>query len=275
MELLLIKQVLALIGTGISAVTDWKTGYIYDKITYPLILLGILLTLATLNLNFIVNSLIFAGIVFGLGYILYYLGQVGGGDVKLFTALTLLLPYTVEPKLPAFFMVFLVATLINVMLTITLQGTKYLLFEKNKEIGLNKITLGLALAVLSTLYINIIFNLEILTPFGLSLVILPLVGAIFFSVFGEDMTNKTFNGKISIGKLEDGDVLAPQKITKEIKMVLGPKKVLDTSAIKKLKKQGIEKVWIYAYAPPFGPSIFIATLITVIYPNWFLLTFVI
>jgi len=271
MELLLVKQALALIGTGISAITDWKTGYIYDKITYPLIALGILLTILSLNPYFIANTLVMAGLVFVIGYALYYTGQIGGGDVKIFTALTLLLPITVEPGLPAFFMILVVATLINVLGTIAYYGSKYVLYEKKKEVGLSKLIIGIALVLLSIMYTNIILNMQILTTFGVVLVVVPLIAAIFYTVFGDDMNNKTFAKQISMSKVEDGDVLAPNKIDKKIRKILGAKKVLDEAAIKKLKKHKIKKLWIYANAPAFGPSIFIATIITVFYPDWFLL----
>ena len=172
-------------------------------------------------------------------------------------------------------MILIVATLINVLATIAYYGSKYVLHEKNKEIGLNKIIIGIALVLLSIMYVNIILNLEILTNFGMALIIVPLMAAIFYTVFGDDMNNKTFAKQVSISKIEDGDVLAPNKIDKKVRAILGSKKVLDESAIKKLKKYKIKKIWIYTNAPAFGPSIFIATIITVFYPDWFLLMLVI
>lgn len=87
---------IALIGSGIGAYTDFKTGYIYNRLTYSMAALGLLLrsleSLVELNPEPILWSLIGAGVAFSLSYLIYFTGGWGGGDVKLMTAIGILIP---------------------------------------------------------------------------------------------------------------------------------------------------------------------------------------
>ena len=85
----LIQQTALFVGTLTGGATDAKTGYIYDWITYPMIVLGIILSLIQLQW-FNIGS---GAIIFGLLFVVYKLGKIGGGDVKMFTGIALLNPF--------------------------------------------------------------------------------------------------------------------------------------------------------------------------------------
>ena len=88
-DLLLLRQAILLAGCGTAAFTDARTGLILDRITYPMIALGILLNLWEWELA----GLALGAGVFAIGYAVYYMGKLGGGDVKLFTGIAFLLPF--------------------------------------------------------------------------------------------------------------------------------------------------------------------------------------
>lgn len=67
-----------------SAYTDWKTRYLYDYITIPVFLLGLLFAVLTGNVK---ASLIGFALAFGMMFFLALRGGIGGGDVKLSGAL--------------------------------------------------------------------------------------------------------------------------------------------------------------------------------------------
>lgn len=77
---------------SICAVTDILYGKIYNKITYPVILLGVILAIFS---GFMMLKASLVGLL--VGFLLYFLvfmmGGFGGGDVKLMTAVGALMGY--------------------------------------------------------------------------------------------------------------------------------------------------------------------------------------
>ncbi len=94
----LICTVIAIIACIYASYTDLKSGIIQNKLTFSLIALGLILNAVyafiTNNILFIVIGIIFTAVIFALGYIFWKLGAWAGGDVKLFTALAALLPFS-------------------------------------------------------------------------------------------------------------------------------------------------------------------------------------
>lgn len=92
----LICTFIAILACIYASYTDLKRGIIANKLTFPLIALGIVLNgiyaFSTGNLMVLVYTLLFTGTIFVLGYIFWILGAWAGGDVKMFTALAALLP---------------------------------------------------------------------------------------------------------------------------------------------------------------------------------------
>ena len=93
----LISAIIAILACIYASYSDLKHGIIPNKLTFPLIGIGIVLNgfyaLQTGNLWIIIGCLIITGVIFVLGYLFWKLGAWAGGDVKLFTALAALLPF--------------------------------------------------------------------------------------------------------------------------------------------------------------------------------------
>ncbi|MBS3058608.1 MAG: prepilin peptidase, partial [Candidatus Diapherotrites archaeon] len=145
MELLLLREVLVIAATAIAAWTDWKTGNIYDWLTYPLIAIGVVLNL--IELNFLGLGL-GAG-VFAIGYLLYYTGRLGGGDVKLFAGITMALPF-LQGKvyiIPVLLYSALIAVMFfSVYYTVKLARLKKLELKENSKGIFNAAIIAIALA---------------------------------------------------------------------------------------------------------------------------------
>jgi preflagellin peptidase FlaK len=92
----LICTFIAILACIYASYTDLKRGIIANKLTFPLIVFGIILNSVyafwTGNLMILVYTLLFTGTIFVLGYLFWKLGAWAGGDVKMFTALAALLP---------------------------------------------------------------------------------------------------------------------------------------------------------------------------------------
>ncbi|HMK54508.1 MAG TPA: A24 family peptidase C-terminal domain-containing protein [Methanobacteriaceae archaeon] len=93
----LLTTILAIAACLYASYTDMTKGIIPNKLTFPLIGIGIALNgiYAFLIGNpwYWVSCLIITGVIFGLGYLFWKMGAWAGGDVKLFTALAALIPF--------------------------------------------------------------------------------------------------------------------------------------------------------------------------------------
>ncbi|MCE5214832.1 MAG: prepilin peptidase [Methanobacterium sp.] len=91
----LIAVIIAILACFYASYSDIKRGIIPNKLTFPLIGLGLVLNLiyALLigNLWLAVFAAVITVVIFVLGYLFWRMGAWAGGDVKLFTALAALL----------------------------------------------------------------------------------------------------------------------------------------------------------------------------------------
>jgi preflagellin peptidase FlaK len=93
----LIAIIIAVVACIYASYSDLRWGVIPNKLTFPLIGVGILLNgiyyITLGNLLLLLGTLIITFVVFIFGYILWKMGAWAGGDVKLFTALAALIPF--------------------------------------------------------------------------------------------------------------------------------------------------------------------------------------
>lgn len=91
----LIAAIIAVAACLYASYTDFKRGIIPNKLTLPLIVVGLILNgiyaILIDNLLLIISATIITGVIFALGYLFWKMGAWAGGDVKLFTALAALL----------------------------------------------------------------------------------------------------------------------------------------------------------------------------------------
>lgn len=93
----LLTTIIAILACLYASYTDITRGIIPNRLTFPLIGLGIVLNglyaFFIGELWYLMLGLIITGAIFGLGYLFWKMGAWAGGDVKLFTALAALLPF--------------------------------------------------------------------------------------------------------------------------------------------------------------------------------------
>jgi len=77
-----------LVACVAAAIIDHRTGEIPDRLTYTLIATGFAFAILSQTLQ----VLVFFPLLFYIGYFLYQLRAIGGGDVKLLTGLALFSP---------------------------------------------------------------------------------------------------------------------------------------------------------------------------------------
>lgn len=93
----LITTIIAILACLYASYSDLKRGIIPNKLTFPLIGLGLILNgfyaFMIGEIWYIIICAVVTGIIFALGYLFWKMGAWAGGDVKLFTALAALLPF--------------------------------------------------------------------------------------------------------------------------------------------------------------------------------------
>lgn len=100
-ELEFLPAVIALVAVCIANYTDLRKRIIPNRLTFPLIGVGIifyvLLGIWRWDLWTTISGALGAAIAFAIGYVMWLTGGWAGGDVKLFTALGALLPFYPAP----------------------------------------------------------------------------------------------------------------------------------------------------------------------------------
>ncbi|HLC80044.1 MAG TPA: A24 family peptidase [archaeon] len=267
-EILLIREFIVILASAIAAYTDFKTGYIHDWITLPLIAAGLLLNLYEAQ---------YAGIalgasVFAIGYILYYTGKIGGGDVKLFTGIALALPFYNG----AVFIISaaLFAAMSSVIFLSSFYTIKYLRkgidFEYNKNGIRRSAILGGALVV----YFYILISANIASAQYGTVLALPLLFGLVFMALEKGIRKEFFAKKIKLSEMEEDEIVALDLMEEDGKKIsAGIKGVFGNEEKKKLEKLGIGQIIVYRNLPRFGPFILIGVVAALFLPQLFLLKF--
>jgi len=271
--ILLLRQAVILVGSLIAAYTDFKTGYIFDKITYPMIAIGILLNLfefgQEISTEKFVELFSVGIIIFVLGYGAYFLGKIGGGDVKLFTGIALLLPF--EGGIFPLNIFVLNALIWAGISSLIFYGIYYILkyarkgidWKENRE-GIKK---AAGIGVLIVFYFFMVYSLGMEKL--ILILLIPLSISLIFIALEKGIKKNFFLKKISLKEMEEDELIAVEFEKKETikKLNLGLKGVLGEKEKKELEKAGIKKLFVYRNLPKFGPFIFVGVLINLAFPE--------
>ena len=276
--LLLLREAAVLFSTAIASYTDLRTGLIYDKLTYPMIALGALLNIYVgVFANFMdtINYFAVALAVFAVCYLLYYTGKIGGGDVKLFVGISLLLPYLPNHNYPFILLVVFVSAIIAIAALSIYYVPKY--FGRGVDFALNKqgIFNASLFAVFFALYFALLFQLKFLQMQFVAVLAVVVVCALLFIAFEKGIRKEFFLKEIAIGKFEEDEIVAWDFLSNGQKEKLGRalnlrgKRVFEKKEIEKLKRLKIAKLPVYRNLPKFAPFVFAAVIVIIALPDLF------
>lgn len=263
------RYIIVLLGTIISAHTDIKTGFILDKVTYPMIALGILFTLGDVFLEMNFFQLLVPIAIFALGYLLYFLGKLGGGDVKIFTAMALLLPY--YRGQPFVLNVLLLAALSSVVVISAYYLFRY--FRKGVKVKENRgdIIKAFFLGVALMLYFFFLMQLGFLSLEYAVVLFVPLCFALLFLAFRTGIKKNFFLKYVPPGKLEEDEIIAKEFIDPGIlaECGLSVKGIITEKDAKKLARLGLKEIPVYRELPPFAPFLLFGVAVSYFWPDLF------
>ncbi|MBN3037520.1 MAG: prepilin peptidase [Candidatus Diapherotrites archaeon] len=276
----LIPLAVALVGSAVAAFEDFRTGFISDELNYAMISVGVV---SLFVLHPFSEALVFAGVavaVFVAGTLFYLFGQLGGGDVKWFTALALLLPVAPEAGLfggvaapyPFVVSVFFVAAVLSLFFVSGAYALR-LLRDRNEVSGfrgkLARATLYCA-ALVPLFYVWSLINVRVLVLSP------PMLLGAFVLAFKEDILRNYVVGRKAVSALNDDDVLAVELWDEKTKRALGVslRKTFLSVELNELKsrarKAGIKTVLVSEYLPVFGPFIFVSLVLNAVLGDAFL-----
>jgi hypothetical protein len=205
--------------------------------------------------------------VFLLGYLFYFTGKVGGGDVKLFTGMAFVLP-VLEGK------IFVVnALFVSMIVAVTGLGVYFLARYARKGISFKENEKGIKKALPTGLLFYAYIALMVSNGFfglnALFLLLVPVTIALVFVALEPGIKKNFFLKKVKLSELEEDEIIASEfleeKALKELN--LGLKGVLGEKEKNLLKKMGIKMVPVYRGLPRMGVFIFIGVVVSLVYPN--------
>ena len=263
MELLFARIAVLVVGSLLGGVQDAKTGLISDKITYAMIGLGIIFNLVELNWI----GLAMGTIVFGIGYLAYYFGKIGGGDVKLFTGIAFLLPFFSGK-------IFILGVLfVSAILAVIFYAAYYSLKYAKKGIVLKENYSGIKkaflFAVVFIAYFALLLNTKMVPLHTIVFLGIGFAFGLVFLALEKGIRKNFFLKKIKLKELEEDEVIALDFLDEKTKKALDlqAKGILGEKEKQKLEKKGITEILVYRNMPPFGPFIFIAIIAVLLKPD--------
>ncbi|MEK6953387.1 MAG: prepilin peptidase [Candidatus Micrarchaeota archaeon] len=298
----MIRIIVALIGTGAAAYQDYKTSFIDEKIIYLMLAAGLFLNLLHFIITndlLIVYALIVSIAILLFGYLFYRKGQLGMGDVLLFVAIQQILPLTpaslhflnpinfqfpdltgipdVSPFLLHYMKVFengiffITIFLISSFIATLGSSFQYMLalFSSKKPLRPNMLygATSLLLLIFGGFFLYSMFGLNVLS----ALFFLLFVASAFFLTFREQILDQVVIQRIPISRIEDEDILALERMPKDLVKKYKLEKVLTAVQVKILKeiqrKEGMKLFPVNKILPRFGPYIFIALLLALFFGN--------
>jgi hypothetical protein len=282
----LIGVIVALLGVAYSSYTDLKTGEVSDKLSHSMIGVGAILVAFTYPFWQAVTIMGIGVLVFILGFILYIFGQMGGGDVKLFTALALLIPYYPESLRPISEALGITPVSSNfpfIASVFVLSGIFFMLFippiylrklyskrKKVKEFG-KKILTGIVYCLILSPIVYIWLGISKL----IAVLFIPMFFALLIVPFKDDVVVLFFSRKKRVSDLNDDDVLALESMSRETIAKLGLwRKTFTPPELKKIKaranKYKIRMVMVCEDLPKYVPYIFASLVINLLVGDIFI-----
>lgn len=252
-----------IIASAIAAYTDWKTGYIFDWITYPLIGLGIILSI--LNAQWI--GIILGIGIYAIGYFAYKQGKLGGGDIKLLAGMALVQPLY-EGQLFVLSVLLVASLAACVGLCIRYVGG-YLLSKPKINWNETKKKLGMGMLIVVLVFIAYSTANEIFSLLQGTILLLALGMGIIFYMLENEIKTHAFLKRIPLEEMEDDELLAVEHLSAEEKQKLGKEipALIDRGDIQRFKHMGMHTIPVYRDLPKFAPFLFVGVLLVYLFPE--------
>lgn len=283
-----IMHLIILIGLSIATVTDIKKREVPDTLNFGLIILGVIMgiiaSVFTTSWQPVITSIIGLTIGYGVGALMFYTGQWGGGDAKMimgmgailgvsWTSLKGLLIGTGDVP-------FFITTIITIFIAGGVYGFAYAIFliiknrkefkvefrkkrEEKNMIKVRKIILGITgLLVLSMFFVDDKF-----LKMSLGMITVFVFFGQYLFIISKVVEKVCMIKTIPVRALTEGDWIVEDVVVKG-KRICGPKDLgVSVDQIEELKKKKVRTIKIKE-GIPFIPGFLLGYILMVVFGNW-------
>lgn len=281
--MLLIAIIMAFLALLVASITDLKKREVPDYVSYALVFIAfaisLLNTIIEWDYSYVAQSTM--GFVIGLiiAYVMFYLGQWGGGDSKLIMGLGAIFGFNVFPlfgKSNYWFLMFLgcivlLGAMYGLVWSTFLAVKHHKVFIKSVILWMRKREIIIARRVMLSLITVLFLVTLIFVTRGYQLPILLFV-AMFYMIFYMWIFVKVIEERcmvkeIPISKLTEGDWIFKDVYVGK-KLITGPKDLgvsrEQIALLKKYSAEGKIKTIIIKEGIPFIPAFLLAYIATII-----------
>jgi Flp pilus assembly protein protease CpaA len=272
MEFAMLRFAICFVGCAGATYYDiFNKRNVPSWLTYSLVAIGALFTLASFNMNVIVSSGAVAFVIFVFGYILYRTGQIGGADVLVFISIALLLPEAPTsiflhansqlglPFVVSIFVLSGVLAVFGIFLKYIPLTIRDVLMGEKLKIDLSQFALAIFTLVFYSVFVYYMNGIIELPQTQLVVFAAVIVSATSVFALKDHISEKYMIRMVGVDEIDEEDVLAVEKM--DPKLVKGYKldRLLTLKEIEKLKKMGKKKKFpVYKEMPTFMPYVLIA-----------------
>ena len=262
----IVRIILAFAGVIIAAYYDiFNRKNIPDNFLYGFLAVSVLANLIFFNLDLLIFTVAIAAFFSAIGYIFYRVGQMGGADVIILACIMLLMPLTPSFSGLVFNMPFILPTMIFAGLLFGIYTTANFGIKIAREGGQPNL-LYLLMIIPYLLFAYFYITSPFFSVAFFVIITVLLVATTFFMMYKEDI-NLMLAEQLPMDQLEPEDVVAFELMDKETVKKLDIKRVLNEKEIERLKKEGVETIWIYTQLPPFVPFLLAGMVLALIFSS--------
>jgi len=242
-------------------------------IPYSMMLFGLILNLASLDINLILSSCGVALVVLAIGYPIYKVGQIGGADVLILAGIALLLPDAppaLLPQAPAqpFFSYPFILPVFIVSGFLAVLGFSAEYIPRTLSSALRggvevKAQSVLSSALIVVAYITVVYlflQAGILSAAQSAFLLILVLLAGFLTLF-KDHISSTMVEWVPLKEIDEEDVIALHMLDPKIVSRLRLQPVLTHSEMEKLKKTRLKRFPVFKGMPPFLPYVLLAVVL--------------
>ena len=254
---------------------------------YTTLAIGIVLTLAYLNIQTIAISFAIAAVIGSIGYLIYRAGQLGAADVIEFAAISLIIPFFSSPfltsapqlNLPFIIAVFIASGIVSLILIpfyYLPRADRMLKGQLAMMISGKDVFKGVLLSVAYLVFIAFMVLYLNVSVIGLVIIIVLMVSSLITAVFERPITDSMVE-PIPVSKFEEGDIIAlnlmkQSEINAMKRQVKGFDRLVTSKIIEEMKKKRITKKFpVYRSAMPLALPIFVGLVVSLLFGNVLLL----